>query len=420
MLALLVESALRSLALGLAVGLGLWLFRMRNPQLEMTAWKVVLMASLSMPLLTQGLTVTIATDVPPQLVNIPLVSPGRITDALTSPYLQPEVPMFPPPEPNEAQPHRVAMFAGLDWRSLAAGLYLLVGGVMLVRLLIGIVLTWRLRRAARPVGDASGGVADIRISEGVTTPVTFGATILLPAEFAEWNVVKRQAVLSHEGSHVARGDFYVLLLAAFHRCIFWFNPLSWWLVRRLTELAEMISDDVAIAAVGDRPGYAEILLELARPVERAPAGLAMARPRTVRLRIERILAATGLPTIIGWRKRASFATALIPLVAICAATITPSGSSRQAAAQDVPAAEHHPTAVDPKGLDRYVGFYRADPKVLPDLVLTITREGDHLFEQRTGANKLELFAQNDHEFFHGGLDSRDDRITFVRDAQGRT
>src|SRR5215472_17152268 len=142
MLALLVESALRSLALGLAVGLGLRLFRMRNPQLEMTAWKVVLIASLSMPLLMQGLTVTIATDVPPQLV-----SPSRITDALTSPYLQPEVPMFPPPmsEPNEAQPHRAAMFAGLDWRSLAAGLYLLVGGVMLVRLLTGIVLTWLLR-----------------------------------------------------------------------------------------------------------------------------------------------------------------------------------------------------------------------------------------------------------------------------------
>src|SRR5262249_50107482 len=202
-------------------------------------------------------------------------------------------------------------------------------------------------------------------------------------------------------------------------CIFWFNPLSWWLVRRLTELAEMISDDVAIAAIGDRPCYAEILLELARPVERASAGLAMARPRTVRLRIERILAATGLPMVIGWRKRASFATALIPLVAICAATITPSGSSRQAVAQDVPAAEHTPAAVDPKGFERDVGFYRADPKVLPDLVLTVPREGNHLFEQRTGANKLELFAENDHEFFHGGLDSRNDRITFVQDPQGR-
>src|SRR5262249_52772151 len=113
-------------------------------------------------------------------------------------------------------------------------------------------------------------------------------------------------------------------------------------------------------------------------------------------------------------------TALIPLVAICAATITPSGSSRQAVAQDVPAAEHTPAAVDPKGFERYVGFYRADRKVLPDLVFTVTREGNHLFEQRTGANKLGLFSDKDQGFFHGGLDSRDGRITFMRDAQGRT
>ena len=51
MLALLVESALRSLVLGVAVWLGLKLFRLRNPQLQMMVWMVVLFASLSMPLL---------------------------------------------------------------------------------------------------------------------------------------------------------------------------------------------------------------------------------------------------------------------------------------------------------------------------------------------------------------------------------
>jgi hypothetical protein len=53
MLALLLESALRSLALALAVWLALRVLRVRNPSVRMTAWTVVLNTSLVMPLLTQ-------------------------------------------------------------------------------------------------------------------------------------------------------------------------------------------------------------------------------------------------------------------------------------------------------------------------------------------------------------------------------
>jgi hypothetical protein len=52
----------------------------------------------------------------------------------------------------------------------------------------------------------------------------------------------------------------------------------------------------------------------------------------IRLRIER-LAATGLPARIGWRKRASFAAALGPVVAICTVTIAPGGNAAQKGGQ---------------------------------------------------------------------------------------
>jgi hypothetical protein len=378
----------------------------------------VLFASLSMPLLMRGLVVT--TPAPQRLVDIPRLPADRIADALTSPYLQPEVPMFAAPTPQpEVQPLSRAAHTGTNWRNLATAIYLLVGGVMLLRLLTGVVLTWRLLRTARPIREPWTAAADVRVSDAVTMPVTLMTTILLPVEYTEWSALKRQAVLSHESSHIARGDFYILLVAAFNRCVFWFNPLSWYLVRRLAELAEILSDDAAIEVIGDRPCYAEILLDVASRVGRAPAGLAMARPRTVRWRVERILAATGLPTRLGWRKRASFVTAFIPVIVLCAMTIAPGGSPRQAAAQNTPVAEPKAGAVDSKGLDNYVGFYRADPKVLPDLVLTVTRQGDHLFEQRTGAAQLELFAENDNDFVYGVLDSLNSRISFARDALGR-
>ena len=64
MLDLLLESALRSLALGVAVWLGLALLRVRNPRTQMTAWTVVLVASLAMPALMHRLTVTIPAAAP--------------------------------------------------------------------------------------------------------------------------------------------------------------------------------------------------------------------------------------------------------------------------------------------------------------------------------------------------------------------
>jgi len=65
MLDLLLESALRSLVLGGAVWLGLALLRVRNPHTHMTAWTVVLVASLSMPFLMHRLTITVPAPAPP-------------------------------------------------------------------------------------------------------------------------------------------------------------------------------------------------------------------------------------------------------------------------------------------------------------------------------------------------------------------
>jgi hypothetical protein len=63
-------------------------------------------------------------------------------------------------------------------------------------------------------------------------------------------------------------------LARFHTCLFWFNPLAWWLQRRLATLAEVTSDDAAATTLADPATYAEILLELAR--ERAASSVATA------------------------------------------------------------------------------------------------------------------------------------------------
>src|ERR1700752_4087662 len=58
-LAILAESALRSLLLGGVVWIGFNLLLVRNPHFHMTSWMVVLAASVSMPLLMHWTTVTV-------------------------------------------------------------------------------------------------------------------------------------------------------------------------------------------------------------------------------------------------------------------------------------------------------------------------------------------------------------------------
>jgi BlaR1 peptidase M56/Domain of unknown function (DUF3471) len=427
MLELLLESALRSLALGVAVWLALALLRVRNPRAHMTAWTVVLVASLAMPVLMHRLTVTIPVAAPPL----------RVVESLSStlsgpPSEEVEIRGLPAPgplalpavaKPGAAQLHPVTPdpvdrpgpgWSGVDWRALPAAFYLAVAGVMLSRLLSGLLLSFRIARAARPIDE---GWAGVRVSGNVATPFTFGSTVLLPAEYANWSEAKRLAVLSHERAHVAHGDFYVLLLAAFNRAVFWFSPLAWWQLVRMRELAEIISDDAALEMLRDRPSYAGVLLDFAGGRAGPPLVTAMARAATLRKRVERILAGTVAPARMGWRKRAMMAIALAPGVIFFAGAVVPGVSKPSAesvaAAPSAPASHANMVEEEPHPFDRYVGYY----EFAPFDALTVARAGDRLTVQETGRLRVEVTAAGDQGFVSPDTG---ETITFTSDAEGRT
>jgi beta-lactamase regulating signal transducer with metallopeptidase domain len=417
MLWLLLESALRSLLLGAIVGLGLKLIRVRDPRAQMTAWTGVLIASLAMPVMMHWLIVTVPSSAPPlQLVEMIEAAPTALLAPVAeqldfaAPPAQPDrtapaVTNTPPAETAAVAASQPPRMPAIGWLAVATGLYLAVSAVFLLRLGIGLVLTWRLARAAAPIGTdwsgagcGTGTQSNIRVSDIVGMPVTFGTTILLPPECRTWDRIKCQAVLTHERAHVAHGDFYILLLALLNRALFWFSPFAWWQARRLAELAEIISDDAAIEVLADRPSYADILIEFAGDAPRAPAGLAMARANTVRQRVERILAAKGLPVRAGWRQQVLIAAVLVPFTAICAGTIA-RGTAPAAAA----------LSVDPTGHDRYAGWYRLNPLH----AIAVTRDGERLFGQATGGPRFELTPQGNDRFASANGTAT---ITFVRDG----
>ncbi len=77
-----------------------------------------------------------------------------------------------------------------------------------------------------------------------------------------------------------------------------------------------------------------------------------------------------------------------------------------------PEKQHKEIAVDPKLFDGYAGRYQ----LAPNFILTVTREGAHLFVEATGQPKFEVFPESERDYFYRVVDAQ---ITFKTDSQGR-
>jgi len=217
-------------------------------------------------------------------------------------------------------------------RSLAIAVYLLVGGLFLLRVIVGLSVAFRVWRRAATVEDLDlkgavsqgTGALRVRVSPDLSTPVTIGSTIILPADYEQWDETKLSVVLAHEQSHVRQGDFYLQLIAAVHVAVFWFSPLGWWLQRKLSELGEALSDRAGLEQASSPASYARILLEFAAmPRKNSFAspltGVAMARASNLSSRIERVLNDRRFRlAFLGGRRHAFIAAILVPAALVAA------------------------------------------------------------------------------------------------------
>jgi bla regulator protein blaR1 len=396
MFEILITAALRTALLSLIVALGLRALRVRHAQLLLAVWTAVLVASLAMPMLQRHISI-----VAPLPVDLPASLAGlSVLQASTT-----------PPVEMAATTAAAVIHHQIDWLAWMTRAYFAVTGMMLLRLTLGLALSWRLVHRSQPVRDGWDVCDRIRKSKDVSAPVTVFNTILLPSDCAGWTVETRKAVIAHEMCHVFGGDFYVLVIAQLNRAIFWFNPMSWWLHRRLSSLAELASDDAAIGVLGDGPGYAEILLEVVRRSDPMIVGVAMARPATIRHRIERILARDATPAQVTARKRAIFAFGVVPLAVGAAISIADAAPPSKAAV-DEQRQPHTAIVIDSRLLDAYAGYYRNQKT---GSLMVVTRDGDHLMTRRANETPVAEYPYTDHDFF---LTTVPKQNSFVTDASG--
>jgi beta-lactamase regulating signal transducer with metallopeptidase domain len=403
LLALAAEPAVRSILVACAAALVLGALRVKSVAPRLAVWKIVLCCALAMPVLGSVLpALPFSVPVPKfsgkpvfgavEFVSSPAASvphsttePNSRTSAAvasgTDLNLAPE-----PLRPSSARTSKPVRAESLYTRLkvVAGAVYVAVATIFFARFLLGFFLTRRLERAARTVDDprvlgrlATHGRA-VRLkklprlaeSEIVLVPVALGvrrSCILLPAAWRDWDDAELDAVMAHEISHVKRGDALTQRLSLLHRAAFWFSPLSWWLDRRIAELAEEASDEAALAHGADRTRYAETLLNFFSELDSSSGrmrwqGVSMATPGTAERRVDRILAWKGA-TSSGLRKSLALGLALLaPPVVFLAAAVHP--TIRTQAATPPPTQQEAPPS-SPAPVPNVAPVPRPLPRVIP-------------------------------------------------------
>lgn len=295
LLSLAIGTVVRSLILAAVCALIVWLLRSHSARLRFSLWKATLLSLFALPILLNFTPPPLPRPVRPlshlKITRIP-ISTVQSAIAQTTPL----------PEPPQANAPLMGVI-----------IYAAITSLLLARLIYNLFQLQRLARRGEFITEAhfheianelwleSGARFKPRfmLSRQVTVPITFSAMndtwILLPPTWPEWEPAKLRAVLTHELAHVQRGDSNTLLLASFATCLFWFHPLSWFLQRQLSRLAEEACDEAVLATAATPEQYAKLLIGFSQDVQLGSGRLAMPAAAVVRKtnlqhRLERLFA----------------------------------------------------------------------------------------------------------------------------------
>lgn len=186
-------------------------------------------------------------------------------------------------------------------------LILYLGGVAMIaaRLIAGVATLRRWTATAEEVRDPEwldaldraaadiGGVPNLRllVSDQAPSPLSWGwrhPIVLIDCDTLR-SPHEAPAVLAHELSHAARGDWLTLLLARAAVTLFWFNPLVWLLERAAMDEAEEAADRHVLERVAPA-AYAQTLLNYAGALPLRPAVAVSIASGPLARRLDAILA----------------------------------------------------------------------------------------------------------------------------------
>jgi bla regulator protein BlaR1 len=143
---------------------------------------------------------------------------------------------------------------------------------------------WRLRREGSAWTREELDGVPVLVSPDLG-PALFGlrsASIVVPRWFRDLPVETRRVALLHEREHLRARDTGPLVLGVLVVALVPWNPVMWWMLRRLRAAVELDCDDRVLASGANRLAYASVLLDvsersaplrLAKPALAEPKGL---------------------------------------------------------------------------------------------------------------------------------------------------
>lgn len=132
-------------------------------------------------------------------------------------------------------------------------------------MLLWVLVSWlRLRRRVAEAVRLEGNVYE---SERVASPFVLG--LIRPRIYLPFGLDEgaREQVLTHERSHIARGDHVIKPLGWLILAVYWYNPLVWLAYALFCRDIELACDERVIRRlpVSGRADYSQALLDLSRP-----------------------------------------------------------------------------------------------------------------------------------------------------------
>lgn len=261
----LIDFVWQGALIGLLAWLALTLLRNARPQLRYAVACVALLACALLPTVRFVLAIGTFTDAP-MPAGAPSMAIPDLVAATQALHIDAAFALPTPP------PASMAWLVAL-WASGA--------GLLSLRMLGGALWLHRLcRDACDEAGQWQARVDDLARRLGVRPAVTLRLTtdadgpatagwwrpmILLPAAVAmHMPADLLEALLAHELAHVRRHDYLVNLLQRLVETLLFYHPVVWWLSHRIRVERELVADDLAATALGDRRRLAVALATLDR------------------------------------------------------------------------------------------------------------------------------------------------------------
>lgn len=128
-----------------------------------------------------------------------------------------------------------------DYNRLITVIYFVIAGIMLFRIIISLISTYRIIKGGR---IRNNQFPKIVISDNEVPPFSFFPYAVIPSE--DYKTGNYKDLLDHEFAHIRQGHTFDLMLSELFIAIQWFNPFIWLIRRSIVLNHEYLADRVTI------------------------------------------------------------------------------------------------------------------------------------------------------------------------------